>query len=143
MCLILDVCTCLVCLLWLVENLTKTNTNNCCSCLCLCFNDLEEPPVVKVDRVDPNPSSNNPISNDPVLRGGTARIRCIPVTGIPLPALTWEQAHPPQSTVLRVEENSFITVSNVQADFCVNCIGISPVGLHSDQLCVTVRKYNC
>ena len=100
----------------------------------------EEPPVVEVDRVGPNPGDNTPIPNDPVIRGGTARLRCIPTGGVPVPNLEWERTLPPRSSVSGTGESSFITVSNVQADFCVNCIGRSVAGEHSDQKCITVRK---
>ena len=99
----------------------------------------EEPPVVNVDRVSPD-SENTPIDNDPVLRGGTARLRCVPVAGVPIPALAWESISIPESNTHSNGDNIFFTARNLQASFCLTCTGRSAVGQHSHQQCITVSK---
>ena len=106
------------------------------------FSSSDEPPVVEVDRVSPDPE-NRPIDNDPVLRGGTARLRCVPTVGTPTPTLQWGQARPAGSVVTNdvISGATFITVSNIQAGFCVDCVGQSAAGQHTDRQCIIVRKW--
>ena len=98
-----------------------------------------EPPVVQINRTGPQPDSPV-LPNSPVQRGGTVYLLCFPVAGAPIPTLVWGTNRPPLSQVNDIGDNISMTVRYVQADFCVDCIGQSVAGQHTDKICITVRK---
>ena len=89
-----------------------------------------EPPVVDIT------GSNK---GRPVNQGATVDLVCVPVTGTPAPALSWDPATIPANSIQRrVGGNITITLFNVQEYVCVDCVGTNAAGNHRDQECVSV-----
>ena len=101
-------------------------------CFLLPFLFPAEPPVVDIQRVGTADGATVP-------KGGTITLRCDPVAGFPEPTLRWDSV-PPSSQQGTDGDSLTITVSNVNSDFCIDCIGQSTSGTHSDQECVVIRK---
>ena len=100
---------------------------------CCCFLSAAEPPVVDVTRV-------GTAEGDTVPKGGDIVLRCDPISGVPEPVLRWERL-PANAQVGASGDAITVSVSNIQDDFCVDCVGRSAAGTGRDSECVTIRKY--
>lgn len=79
--------------------------------------------------------------NATVPRSEDITLRCDPVAGFPAPTLRWDRV--PASSVQGVDGDSItIIVRNIDADFCIDCIGESTSGEATDTECVRIRKFD-
>ena len=88
----------------------------------------------------PNVTINGSNNGQPVLKGGSVVLQCIPNAGIPPPQLRWGSSRPAGATTQRSGNSLVMVVNDVREDFCVNCTGTNIAGNDFDSECITVRK---
>lgn len=77
-------------------------------------------------------------AGQPVIYGDDVSLRCEPVGGIPFPQVSWGSRIPPGAVTVQSGNTVLMTLSDLKADTCVQCVGTSLGGRTEQELCITV-----
>ena len=77
----------------------------------------------------------------PVIKGGSVELRCVSNSGTQPLQLRWGFNRPAGAITRKNGSNLVMFVNNVQRNFCVDCTGTNTAGTHSDNECITVRRF--
>lgn len=75
----------------------------------------------------------------PINQGADVDLRCIPVSGVPDPTLSWDASTVPSNSLQRREGNAIsIEIFRVQGSFCIDCVGTNAAGTTRESECIQV-----